>query len=246
MENKLLVLNTLVFLDQLKSGVPQCELLDTIHRLGVKKAEVRREFIRDFESELLDIAKKASELDMELFYSVPDMLYKDGEFQINNVENYFHEAFVMGCSQIKMIIGNYHEITSEDVSQLNKVTERYHIKLTVENDQSAENGKAVKIKEFVEAFHQLGGNLSVTFDVGNWIWQKEDPAVNANLLKEHVTYIHLKDVLGKEKPEVVLLNEGDIAWKKILDLLPKDVPLALEYPCGTDAARQLVTELSKL
>jgi sugar phosphate isomerase/epimerase len=246
MENKLLVINTLVFLEQLKNGVPQSELLDTIHELGVKKAEIRREFIKNFESELSDIKNKASELEIELFYSVPEVLYKNGELQSTDIEKYFKEAFAMECLHVKMNIGEFCEVTSQDVSNLNKLTEQYHMNITVENDQSAANGKVTKIKKFVEAFRQLGGNLSVTFDIGNWIWQKEDPAENAKLLREYVTYIHLKDVSGKESPNVVLLNEGELDWKNIIDLLPQDVPLALEYPCGTDAAQQLVTELRKL
>ncbi len=246
MEKKLLVINTLVFLDQLKSGVPQCEMIDPINQLGVKKVEVRREFIKNFDLELMDIKTKASELDMELFYSVPELLYKNGELQLESIENYFNEAFTMGCTHVKMNIGNYNAITSEDVSKLNKLTDQYHIMLTVENDQTEENGKVAKIKDFVESFHQLGGNISVTFDVGNWIWQKEDPAENAKQLKEYVSYIHLKDVLGKENPKAVLLNDGDIAWKNIIDILPQDIPLGLEYPCGTDASKQLAIELGKL
>lgn len=246
MDKSLLVINTLVFLDQHKDGVLQCEMLDVINQLGVKKAEVRREYIKDFSSELIDINKKASDLNMELFYSVPDLLYKDGELQYQNIETYFKEAFTMGCSNVKMNIGKYNVVTSNDVSRMNKLCDQHSINLRVENDQSEENGKISKIKTFVEMYKQLGGDISVTFDIGNWVWQNEEPIENANQLKDYVTYIHLKDVMGKEKPKTVLLNEGDIAWKSILDILPQDVPLALEYPCGTDAAKQLNTELEKL
>lgn len=246
MDKNLLVINTLVFLNQLKDGVPQCEMLDVINRLGIKKAEVRREYIKNFDLELNNIKKKASDLDIELFYSVPDLLYKNGELQHENIEAYFKEAFAMGCPNVKMNIGNYNTVTLEDITRMNKLCSQYHIKLTVENDQSEENGRAAKIKAFVEMFKQLGGDISVTFDVGNWIWQNQDPIENAKQLKEYVTYIHLKDVLAKEKPETALLNEGNIDWKSVLDILPQDVPLALEYPCGADAAKQLVKELDKL
>lgn len=246
MNKDLLVINTLVFLEQHKDGMPQSEMLDIIKQLGVKKAEVRREFIKDFDLELNDIKKKASDLGMELFYSIPDLLYKRGELQYENLENYFKEAFTMGCTKAKMNIGDCKAVTPSDINRVNKLSDQYFIKFSVENDQTAENGKLSKIKEFVERFQQQGGNLSITFDIGNWVWQKEDPMENAKQLKDYVTYIHLKDVLGKENPKTVLLNEGDIPWKNILGVLPKDVPLAFEYPCGTDAANQLVTELNKL
>lgn len=246
MDKNLLVINTLVFLDQQKDGVLQCEMLEIINQLGVKKAEVRREFIKDFDIELIDIKKKASDLNIELFYSVPDLLYKNGELQYESIETYFKEAFTMGCSNVKMNIGDYNVVTQNDVNRMNKLCDQYSINLKVENDQSKENGIVLKIKTFVEMYKQLGGNISITFDTGNWVWQNEDPIENAKQLKEHVTYIHLKDVLGKENPKTVLLNEGDIQWKSILNILPKDVPLALEYPCGKDAAKQLVLELDKL
>lgn len=246
MKKELLVINTLVFLKQLKEGVPQSEMLGVIHQLGVKKAEVRREYIKNFDLELIDIKTKASDLDIEVFYSIPELLYINGTIQYENVETYFKEAFTMGCSNVKMIIGGFTTVTSEDVSKVNKLCNQYNIKMTVENDQTEENGKTAKIKTFIEMFRQLGGNISVTFDIGNWVWQNQDPIESARQLKEYVSYIHLKDILKKEKPEAVLLNEGDIPWENILDILPQDVPLALEYPCGTNAEKQLVTELEKL
>ncbi|MFU0827439.1 MAG: Sugar phosphate isomerase/epimerase [Lachnoclostridium sp.] len=246
MDKSLLVINTLVFFDQLKKGISQSEMIDTIYQLGVTKAEVRREFIKDFELELEDLKKKASDLNMELFYSVPELLYIEGKLQTESIENYFKEAFAMGCCHVKMNIGDYHVITFDDINKLNQLTDQYRIQLTVENDQTKENGKAFKIKEFMETNHQLGGKVSVTFDIGNWIWQREDPAENARQLKRYVTYIHLKDVSGKENPKVVLLNEGDIDWKSILDILPQNVPIALEYPCGEDVLNVLAGELDKL
>ena len=65
---------------------------------------------------------------------------------------------------------------------------------------------------------------------------------NADLLKAFVTYIHLKD-MDKEKNNV-LLNEGVIDWEKVIDKLPKDLPIALEYPCNTKEILQL--EINKI
>lgn len=246
MEKELLVINTLVFRNQLKDGMLQSELLDVIHNLGIKKVEIRREFIRDFNLELIDLRDKANSIDMELFYSIPDSLYKDGVIQFESIETYFKEAYTIGCTNVKMNIGIYNMVTSEDVNRINKLCEQYLIKLTVENDQTEIGGKLTVIKTFIEKYKQLGGKISFTFDIGNWIWQNEDPMENAKQLKEYVTYIHIKDVLGNENPKTVLLNEGELAWKSILAILPQDVPLAIEYPCGTNAAKQLATEVDKL
>ena len=73
----------------------------------------------------------------------------------------------------------------------------------------------------------------------------QDPLISAQLLAEHVTYIHLKDAKGGSTAQVTYLDEGDIPWRKILDALPS-MPLAIEYPCGTEVLKQLEIEISKI
>ncbi|MDF2819766.1 MAG: glutamate synthase 3 [Clostridiales bacterium] len=246
MKDELLVINTLVFLEQMQLGILQQELLKEIHKVGVSNAEIRREFIVDFESELNEIKKKSKEFNINLFYSVPDLLYKNGILQSESIENYFKEAFSMNCTNLKMNIGEVETINEADIQVLNTLCDQYLIKLTVENDQTPEGGKVDKIKRFMDEVTKIGSNVSVTFDIGNWVWQGEDPVTNASLLKEYVSYIHLKDVLGNKPPKLVLLSEGDVDWENTLAILPKNIPLALEYPCGTDAVAQLTKEIAIL
>ena len=99
-----------------------------------------------------------------------------------------------------------------------------------------------KIYKFLCEVKQLKGNVSLTFDIGNWVFQDEDPLKNAKLLNSFVTYIHLKDI--GEKRNNVLLNEGILNWREILSALPEKLPIALEYPC--ESKEQLALEINKV
>lgn len=246
MEKSNIVINTLVFLEDLKRGVEQSKLLQDIHSLGISKAEVRREFIKDFERELQAIKNTAEKFQMELYYSVPKYLYVDGKLTINEIEKYFVEANRMNCKNVKLNIGEYNFISSENVSGINELCDKYSISLTIENDQTKENGKVQKIKEFLDSASKLGAKVSCTFDVGNWLWQNEDPKENAYKLKPYVTYIHLKDACIQDKPQAAYLDEGIIPWREILKVFDKAIPVAIEYPCYPDTLASLENEITKL
>ena len=231
MEKGKLGINTLVFLEDLRNGVEQSYILDKINSLNIKNAEIRREFIKDFDREIVEIKEKAEKYGMNLFYSVPEWLFEENKVRTKEIERYFNEAYKMNCNYVKMHIGEIDEITKENSEVIKDLCDKYKIKLTIENDQTAENGQVKKINNFLIKNRELGGNITFTFDVGNWIFQEEDPLKNAEILKEFVTYIHLKNVNSNK--ENVLLSEGIIQIEKILDILPKNLHTALEYPCSS-------------
>ncbi|MGG7143098.1 sugar phosphate isomerase/epimerase family protein [Clostridium nigeriense] len=229
MEKEKLVINTLVFIDDLKSGVPQSNIIDKVNKLGIKSIEVRREFIKDFNKEIIDIKEKANIYNINLFYSVPECLFRADKLRRKEIEGYFNEAYNMNCHNVKMNIGEVNELSVEDVKEIDELCKKYEIKLTVENDQTCENGKSEKIYNFLKRDRDLGGNISFTFDVANWIFQDEDPIKNSELLKDFVSYIHLKNADDNRKN--TLLDTGILNLEKILNNLPKNLPMALEYPC---------------
>lgn len=245
MKKENIVLNTLVFMNAHKKGVKQVKMMETCKELGVNIVEIRREFFENIDTEIEEVGAKAKELSLKVLYSVPEYMYINKELQFYNIEKYFTEAKIMNTKQVKVVIGDYEVIKSEDVINMNELCEKYGMKLLVENDQSKENGKADKILVFVKEYKKLGGKIGVTFDVGNYVWQKESPIENAKKLAPYVEYIHLKDVNSLDKPSTVYLSEGVLDWKDVLDLLPQDLLLALEYPCD-ETFKQLETEINKL
>lgn len=246
MEKSNIVINTLVFLQDLNNGVKQSKLLKDIQGLGIDKVEVRREFIKDFQTELQEIRDISKELQMEIYYSVPRYLYVGGKLNTYEIEKCFEEAYKMNCRNVKFNIGDYNHITSENVYKINSLCDKYEIKLTIENDQTKENGQVQKIKEFLQEGKSLGMKVSCTFDIGNWLWQKEDPKENAYILKPYVSFIHIKDVNMMDKPQIALLDEGIIPWENILNILGSNLPVAIEYPCYPNTLAVLKKEIGKL
>lgn len=242
MKREKIVINTLVLLEDLKSGVPQSLIIDKVNDIGIKNVEIRREFIKNFDEEVLNIREKANKYNMRIFYSVPELLFKANKLRVKEIEGYFNEAYNMSSHNIKMIIGEIDELTEEDVNIINDLCEKYAIKLTVENDQTPENGRAEKIYSFLKRNKELGGNISFTFDVGNWIFQDEDPIKNAERLKEFVTYVHLKNATEDRKN--TLIDKGILNIEKILINLPNNLPMALEYPCGS--IEEINSEIEKI
>lgn len=246
MKKSNIVINTLVYLNELKNGERQSNLLKQIHSLGMSKAEVRREFISNFQTELQEIRVISEELQMELFYSVPSYLYVESKLNVKDIEQSFYEASIMKCRNVKFNIGDYTDISAENVYKLNSLCDKYSVKLTVENDQTEENGQVDKIYTFLQSAQSMGMKVSCTFDIGNWLWQKEDPIENSYKLKPYVTYIHLKDAYVKDKPEATLLGQGVIPWRSILEIFDKSIPVAIEYPCSPDTYATLKEEINKL
>ena len=239
---KQVVVNTLVFASDHEKGMSQLEMMGMLKESGFKKVEVRREYFRDIEAETQSIGEYARIHDFQVFYSVPESLYDQGTLSVKAITSYFKEAQRMSCHHVKMIIGQYDEIKDEDVLMLNELSGAYGINLTVENDQTVENGTVEKIFTFVKAFKRKGGKIGVTFDSGNWIWVTEDPIANAKKLASDVVYIHIKDVSGTDDPQPTFLNKGKIPWKELLQILPEGIPVALEYPMGKTALQQLEQE----
>jgi len=238
-------INTLVFIELIQNGLSQVEVMEQLGNAGYKKIEVRRELFTDLATELPKINKLSKDFGMEVYYSVPEYLYTDKKVNYDGLKTYFKEAQAMNCNMIKVVIGDYASVMQEDALLLNDLCAQYKVNFTVENDQTFENGRVEKIHSFLIDYYALGGQTSTTFDIGNWLWQNQDPLINAQLLAKHVTYIHLKDAKGGSTAQVTYLDEGDIPWKKVLDVLPS-VPLAIEYPCGTEVLKQLEIEISKI
>lgn len=242
MDKEYIVLNTLVFLKDLQAGINQSLLMKKVNKLGIKNIEVRREYINDFESELKDIRQQAEKYGMNVFYSVPKVLYRENKLLKQELEKYLNEAKIMGCKNIKLNIGDFKHINCEDANIIRNLCDMYGVHITVENDQTIENGSCDKIYRFLSIMKELNSNITFTFDIGNWIFQNEDSFENAKVLRTFVTYIHLKDL--DEAKKTVLLDGGSLNWKRILKVLPNNVPIALEYPCNT--LEEIATEIQKL
>lgn len=246
-----IVINTIAFLPLLAEGKSQIELLDTVSRLNIKTVEIRREYIKDFPTELTQIASVARSMALQLFYSIPDNLFIEGKLKDLELEQYLAEASMLGAKIVKLSLGNFTGIDDLIRVRLLNLLSGFAGVLTVENDQTESGGKSEKCLAFLQECERKDLNVFFTFDISNWYWVGEEPLTNVAELAKYTRYIHLKDVqlhdfIVKCIPKVTTLDQGVTPWREVLEQLPQDIPIAIEYPCGPNLEEVLGRDISKI
>lgn len=223
------VINTLVYLDELNANALQSELIKKIKTAGGDSAEIRREFIHNFDSELPAIKRVSEEQGLHLFYSVPDEIFKKGKVN-PRLKSYLDEASKMGIYAIKFNIGDFANFKGDLVKELSFLSDS-PIQVNVENDQTEISGTKNAITDFLAVVAANELDIRYVYDLGNWRFVGEDELQAAKELAQYTRYIHLKDVaIIDGKSQVVPLDQGDINWRQVLSLLPGLLPVAIEYP----------------
>lgn len=239
-----IVVNMLVFDELVKQGKRQLDFFEGLSQLGVKKIEIRRDYIKEH-SEFKKLNEAAKNYGFELLYSVPEMLYTDQMMKETDLRLYAKEAQDLGSKYLKFGAGYAKDVSTRDVAVLNDVLKEYEIShFTIENGQE-DYSTADKLNQLCAQLIEKGAAVSVTFDTGNFMFVHEDPVKNAELLKNKVTYVHLKDI-KKSTLEMTLLGEGDIPVAEVLSKFPTGINTAIEYPCGKDPLAVLKKEIIKL
>ncbi|MGG5368781.1 sugar phosphate isomerase/epimerase family protein [Enterococcus sp. AZ196] len=231
MDNRL-VLNFLVFADRVAEGELQADLLQEAADLGFSKVEIRREYFQKIDEEIPVIQSEATRLKQQLFYSVPDEVYIQGKIN-PKLEQYLIEAKKMGVKHIKWNIGDFSDELHLD--QLKALLSE-GVEISIENDQTQTSGTINAIRKYMMAVEKAKAAIGYVYDLGNWRFVGEDEIEAAELLKDYVHYIHVKDVrYENQKPQAAGLDHGEIAWRKVLQILPQEVPVAIEYPTASNA-----------
>ncbi|MCI1882497.1 MAG: sugar phosphate isomerase/epimerase [Sporolactobacillus sp.] len=235
MDPERIVLNTLVYEKDHKEGKSQAQLIEKAADTGVKNVEIRREYNSPSSAEIPQMKKAADKYGIQLLYSIPGLVFKNGQVAEADLNAYLQEAQQLGCQEIKLNIGDYKDFKGNLAQALKPFTEK-GIRINVENDQSQENGTLRPIKTFLQDCASVGVPIGYVYDIVNWYFVGEDPSENAKQLAPFTKYIHLKDV--KRKPDgsyvVAPLNKGEVDWQSIVKLLPEGLNVAIEYPCAGD------------
>lgn len=245
--SKDIVINLLVFDDAVSQGRKQVEFFSSVASLGVKKVEVRREWIKDFTAELPQMRSKAEELGLEVYYSIPAVLFKEGKLDRGGLLQILHEAKILEATRVKFAVGEFDNTAQEELLELKNILSEHRVLVTVEGDQSPGNGRIEPILALMEACRTNKIPVYATYDVGNFVFVGQEPLYNAVKLSSHVRYIHLKDVeMTPQGPQVRSLDAGHINWRAALNLLPKDVPMGIEFPCGQQPRELLLKTIEKI
>ena len=238
-------INLLVFKNDLDNGIGQEKILSEIANLGVFIAEIRREYLKNSNEELIEINKLAQKLNLEIYYSVPEKIAYEKKIN-SDIKVYFEEARQMGSTHIKFNIGDLENLDIYEIKKLKNIINSFDVKITIENDQTPENGTLKSVINAIDVINNTLLPIGYTFDLGNWYWQNEDPKNAFNLLNSNITVFHLKNInILNNIPSTTLLSEGKIDGVSMLKEISKDVPIIIEYPIEKDNILAEVEQVKK-
>lgn len=232
-----LIINTLVYEKEIQSGISQFDLVDRIADLNADGIEIRREYFKNVNQEIKELAPAIKQKELLVNYSVPDNIFDEkGNFN-QNLLIYYQEAKELGAQKIKFSTGNfyrYHGDLKEDLSNLPLA----EIQTTVENDQTPIGGNPDTVYDFLTAARKAGFNsICCTFDLGNLAYTGFDPNQAAQKLAPFVSYIHLKNPMltaeGKMQ-NTKSLDKGMFNWRAVIYYLPGDAQCAFEFAMSDD------------
>ncbi|GEP19599.1 sugar phosphate isomerase/epimerase family protein [Pediococcus argentinicus] len=224
--------NLLLLVNEWNNGKTQAEMISELDSMDFSAVEIRREYFRDLVQEIPEISSVVQSRNLDLYYSVPDEVFVDGKLN-PKLEEYLKEAQQMNVSKIKWNIGDF-EHFSGNLKETLEPLMKYGIEINIENDQTQTSGRIEPIKKFMKAVQDSNSDIGYVYDLGNWPFTGDDAMEASKELGQFARYIHVKDVeITDGKPDVKPLDGGQIDWRSILDVLPSDVPIALEYPADS-------------
>lgn len=100
----------------------------------------------------------------------------------------------------------------------------------MENDQT-DCGQLAPMQRFQAACRERALPVTLTFDMGNWLWVGDSPEEAARHLAPAVSYIHVKAAVPhKDNFRAVAPDGADSRWLDLLGQLPADAPRGIEFP----------------
>ncbi|NML15605.1 sugar phosphate isomerase/epimerase family protein [Azohydromonas caseinilytica] len=201
---------------------------------GADGFEVRGELLSNPAAELPALASLAQTRGAARVYSSPEGLWHmDGTLALEALERALQHTALLGAPRLKMSIGGY--AGPEGLTLLTRRLAETRVELLIENDQTESAGTLPALRRFFADAQAAGLRLPMTFDMGNWHWQGEDPLQAAQAFSTGVGYVHCKGVQRlPAKWVAVPLMESAAPWRAVLRTLPAAVPRAIEYPLQGD------------
>ncbi|MBP1046046.1 hypothetical protein I6N96_07105 [Enterococcus sp. BWM-S5] len=197
-------------------------------QLPIDGIEIRREMLSELpkerKKELIEIAELAKENNWTMMYSVPESLFLTQG--INPAfDVWVKELQLFNGESMKVNTGDVASILSVDGKRIKELIAEAGIRVTIENDQTAENGTFEATKQALTNISEAKLPIGYTFDVGNWLVMGESPEAAYRQLQETIDVIHLKNM--DEESKSVLLDEGIAEWP--LFIKGQEI-IVLEYP----------------
>ena len=229
MARKIIVVTAAYGNDHVKALGGQSAVLPFIAGSGADGVEIRRElFTPDELSRLAELAADIERRGLLVCYSAPEALFAaDGSLN-PRLSDFLQEAQTLNALWLKLSLGHFSH--HDDLEALREILQESGMALVVENDQT-DCGQLAPMQRFKAACRVNQLPITLTFDMGNWLWVGDSPEEAARHLAPAVSYIHVKAAEPHHSQfRAVPPDEASGRWLALLDNLPADAPRGIEFP----------------
>ncbi|UWM64431.1 sugar phosphate isomerase/epimerase [Enterobacter sp. CP102] len=236
MGRKIMVVTAAYGADQVRQAGGQRAMLPVIAAAGADGVEIRRELFSSEELLALPALGESIELQGLLAcYSAPAPLFTPDGTLNPDLSRYLAEATTLNALWLKVSLGHFRD--KQPLEELRTLLNESGMALVVENDQT-DCGQLAPMQRFKAACRVLSLPVTLTFDMGNWLWVGDSPEEAARHLAPAVSYIHVKAAVPHHQQfRAIAPDHADARWLELLDQLPSDAPRGIEFPLeGPDLA----------
>lgn len=229
MARKIIVVTAAYGNDHVKALGGQSAVLPFIAGSGADGVEIRRElFTPDELSRLAELAADIERRGLLVCYSAPEALFAaDGSLN-PRLSDFLQEAQTLNALWLKLSLGHFSH--HDDLEALREILQESGMALVVENDQT-DCGQLAPMQRFKAACLVNQLPITLTFDMGNWLWVGDSPEEAARHLAPAVSYIHVKAAEPHHSQfRAVPPDEASARWLALLNNLPADAPRGIEFP----------------
>lgn len=233
MQRKIIVVTAAYGDDIVRAAGGQMAMLPVIADAGADGVEIRREMFTDAElSALPTLASAIANHGLLACYSAPQPLFlADGNLN-PQLPALLQEAQTLHARWLKVSLGHFQH--SEPFAILRDWLVSSGMTLVVENDQTP-CGRLEPMQRFNAACQRQGLPVSLTFDMGNWLWAGDSPEEAARVLAASVGYVHVKAAVAHhDSYRAVPPDNADPRWLALLAMLPSAAPRGIEFPLQGD------------
>jgi sugar phosphate isomerase/epimerase len=215
--------------DRVRQAGGQRAMLPVIAGAGADGVEIRRELFNSEELLALPALGESIELlGLLACYSAPAALFMPDGTLNPDLPRYLAEASTLNALWLKLSLGHFCD--KQPLEALRTLLNESGMTLVVENDQT-DCGQLAPMQRFKAACRVMTLPVTLTFDMGNWLWVGDSPEEAARHLAPAVSYIHVKAAVAhKDQFRAVAPDHTDTRWMELLNQLPTDAPRGIEFP----------------
>ncbi len=229
MSRKIMVVTAAYGADRVRQAGGQRAMLPVIAGAGADGVEIRRELFNSEELLALPALGESIELlGLLACYSAPAALFMPDGTLNPDLSRYLAEASTLNALWLKLSLGHFCD--KQPLEALRTLLNESGMTLVVENDQT-DCGQLAPMQRFKAACRVMTLPVTLTFDMGNWLWVGDSPEEAARHLAPAVSYIHVKAAVAhKDQFRAVAPDHTDTRWMELLNQLPTDAPRGIEFP----------------